>query len=81
MSAQHLARLAGGLTYAATSRPPWALLLQRTFAVDVLKCARCGGSVRVRAVVMSRATAPRIRGALQAKPSGARDPPSATAAA
>jgi hypothetical protein len=81
VSAKHLARLAGGLTYAATSRPPWALLLQRTFAVDVLKCARCGGTVRVRAVVTSRATAARILAALQAKPSGARDPPSAAAVA
>ncbi len=43
-------------TSAATPRPrrlPWAELLKRSFAVDILRCARCGGPRQVLAVVMS----------------------------
>ena len=32
---------------AEPSRHPWSWLLQRVFAVDVLKCERCGGRLRL----------------------------------
>jgi hypothetical protein len=73
LSAAHLTRIAGGLLYAATSRLPWATLLRRTFDIDISRCARCGGHVRVRAVITEAALAARILGAIQNK--RARDPP------
>ena len=73
VSVTHLARIAGGLLYAATSRVPWALLLRRCFEVDVLRCARCGGRVRVRAVVTNHAVAGEILACIAKK--RARDPP------
>ena len=36
----------GGLLYAVAARLGWAQLLQRTFAVDVLKCPTCHGRLR-----------------------------------
>ena len=35
------------MLYAATPRVDWATLLRRSFDVDVLACARCGGRLRV----------------------------------
>ena len=32
---------------AELSRYPWSWLLQRVFAVDVLKCEKCGGRLRI----------------------------------
>ena len=78
LSVAHLTRIAGGLLYAATSRVPWALLLRRCFDVDVSRCARCGGNVRVRAVVTDPAVAADILASLANK--RARDPPSAVGA-
>jgi hypothetical protein len=40
-------RLAGGELYAATRRMPWRELLNRTFHVDVERCASCGGRLKV----------------------------------
>jgi hypothetical protein len=51
LSVRHWDRLRGGLLYAATSRVDWARLLRRTFDVDVLQCAKCGGRLRVLAVL------------------------------
>ena len=73
LSARHLARIGGGLLYAATSNVPWATLLARTFEVDVKACARCGGRLEVRAVVTDHDIARRI---LDAMPAAARAPPS-----
>jgi hypothetical protein len=47
LSVRHWDRLLGGALYAATPRLPWAQLLRRTFAVDVLACLTCGGQLRV----------------------------------
>ena len=72
LSVRHLARIGGGLLYAATSNVPWATLLARTFDVDVKACARCAGRLEVRAVVTDYAIARKI---LQAIPTTARAPP------
>ena len=32
---------------AEPSRHPWSWLLQRVFAVDILKCEKCGGRLRI----------------------------------
>ena len=45
---------------AATYRIDWASLLKRVFAVDVLKCARCDGRLRVLAVIDEPAAIERI---------------------
>ena len=47
LSVKHWERLLGGALYAATPRLDWASLLRRSFQVDVLECARCGGRLRV----------------------------------
>ena len=47
LSVRHWDRLIGGALYAATPRLDWASLLRRSFQVDVLECARCGGRLRV----------------------------------
>ena len=72
LSASHLARIGGGLLFAATSNVPWAMLLARTFEVDVKACARCSGRLEVRAVVTDHHIARRI---LDAIPAAARAPP------
>jgi hypothetical protein len=38
----------------------WASLLQRTFEVDVLACARCGGRLRVLSVITEPTAVRRI---------------------
>jgi hypothetical protein len=44
---KHWNRLLGGSLYAASPRVDWASLLRRSFEVDVLACANCGGRLRV----------------------------------
>ncbi len=61
LSARHLARIGGGLLYAASSNVPWATLLARTVDVDVKACARCAGRLQVRAVVIDREIARKVR--------------------
>lgn len=51
LSFAHWQRLLEGELYASSSRVDWATLLRRTFDVDIRRCARCDGAVRVRAVV------------------------------
>jgi hypothetical protein len=72
LSTRHLARIGGGLLFAATSNVPWATLLARTFEVDVKACSRCAGRLEVRAVVTDHDIASRI---LDAIPTAARAPP------
>jgi hypothetical protein len=67
LALEHIARLCGGLLYAATSQIPWAILLERTFEVDVQACKRCDGRLRVRAVVTQPDVARRILDALRNK--------------
>lgn len=60
---------------------PWHLLLKRTFGVDALQCAQCGGRLRVRAVVAGVWLAPKLlavlgRPATVPLPLRARDSPS-----
>jgi hypothetical protein len=45
-------------------RRDWADLLQKTFQADVLKCARCGGRMRLIALVERRETAEKILAAM-----------------
>jgi hypothetical protein len=47
LAVRHWERLLSGALYAATARVDWATLLHRSFDVDVLACAQCGGRLRV----------------------------------
>lgn len=47
-------------TPAASYRVPWAQLLKKTFAADVLTCDKCGGPRRIVACVFSSAVAREI---------------------
>jgi hypothetical protein len=66
LSVKHWDRLLGGLLYAASPRIDWASLLRRSFEVDVLQCAVCGGRMRVLgeviqpAMVGNRSTDPMV---------------------
>jgi hypothetical protein len=51
LATRHWDRLLGGQLYAAAPRVDWATLLRRTFDVDVLRCASCGGRLHVRGEV------------------------------
>jgi hypothetical protein len=50
---------------------PWAELLRRTFAIEV-KCAKCGGPLRLIALIKKRETIERILVAMHLVPSGPR---------
>jgi hypothetical protein len=73
LSADHWHRLVDGELYASCSRPEWALLLKRTFEVDVQECVRCGGRLALHAVVTDPETVTKILSAL----ARARDSPNA----
>jgi hypothetical protein len=60
IAVRHWNRLLGGLLYAATPRVDGATLLRRSFAVDVLKCPKCHGRLRVMAVITEREPVRRI---------------------
>jgi hypothetical protein len=71
LSVRHWGRLLGGVLYAATPRVDWSALLRRSFQVDVMACARCGGRLRVLAVITERESVRRILAHLGLPP----DPP------
>jgi hypothetical protein len=60
LSVRHWDRLLGGVLYAAKPRVDWSALLRRTFQVDVMACAKCGGRLRVLAVITEREPVRRI---------------------
>jgi hypothetical protein len=79
LAVRHWDRLLGGVLYAATPRVDWAALLRRSFEVDVMACARCGGRLRVLAVITEREPVRRILAHLGLPPAApplarARDP-------
>jgi hypothetical protein len=55
-----------------TSRHPWAWLLQRVFAVDIVTCPRCGGAMRLVKIANTPADIARVLADLGL---GARPPP------
>ena len=63
-SLTHWQRLHDGALLATSTYVGWASLLQRTFEVDVLRCAKCGGRLRVLAVVTDRQAIRRVLGRL-----------------
>ncbi len=79
LSVRHWDRLLDGALYAATPRVDWANLLRRSFEVDGMACAKCGGPVRVLAVITEREPARSILAHLglptdATPPARARDP-------
>lgn len=60
LSVRHWDRLLSGALYAATQRVEWAVLLRRSFDVDVMACAKCGGRLRVVAAITEREPVQRI---------------------
>ena len=61
-----------GLPGARARRLRWAQLLQRVFAIDALRCPRCGATLRLLAVIVDQAVA---RAILDCIGSPARSPP------
>jgi hypothetical protein len=51
ISVRHWRRLHDGALLATSPRVDWAALLRRTFEVDVLACPKCGGQLKVMAVI------------------------------
>jgi hypothetical protein len=60
LSVRHWDRLMRGVLYAATPSVDWARLLRRSFDVDVMKCPRCEGRLRVLTVITERDVVQRI---------------------
>jgi hypothetical protein len=60
LSVRHWDRLLGGVLYAATPRVEWAALLRRSFDVDVMRCPKCGGRLRVLGVITDHEPVRRI---------------------
>ena len=59
---------------------PWAELMKRSFAIDVEKCPRCGGRMKLRALITETSSIKRFLRSLgepteAPRPSPARDPP------
>ena len=51
ISVGHWNRILDGALYAASSRVDWAVLLQRTYGVDAMRCPRCAARMRVMATI------------------------------
>jgi hypothetical protein len=51
LAVRHWQRLHDGALLAATAYVDWAMLMRRSFDVDVLACAKYGGRLRVLAVI------------------------------
>jgi hypothetical protein len=56
----HWNRLLNGELLATSPRVAWAILLKRTYSVDAMVCPRCGGHLRLMAVINDRAAARKI---------------------
>jgi hypothetical protein len=69
--------------HAPSATMPWAELLKRTFAFDVLRCERCGGRARVIAAITEPKTIDKILAHLQGpklhSPAAPRAPPNISA--
>ena len=46
----------GGICHTNQKRIPWAQLLKRTFKIDVLKCDKCGGRMKLLGLVFDQPT-------------------------
>jgi hypothetical protein len=51
LAVRHWQRLRDGALLAASPYVDWATLMRRSFDVDVLACARCGGRLHLLAVI------------------------------
>ena len=60
ITVHHWDRLLGGVLLATSPRVPWAMLLRRTFEMDVTRCPRCLGRMRMLSVITQRATIQKI---------------------
>jgi len=60
ITVSHWNRLLNGELLATSPRVAWATLLKRTYSVDAMICPRCGGRLRLMAVINDRATAHKI---------------------
>jgi hypothetical protein len=78
LSVRHWERLENGALMASSPRVDWPTLMRRTFSVDVLACAHCGGRLRVLAVLTEEAAVSKILAHLKMPTTG---PPMARARA
>jgi hypothetical protein len=78
LALDHWNRLNSGALVATSPRVDWALLMRRTFDVDVLECPKCTGKLRVLALVDDPTIATQILDELEIPrtppPKRARDP-------
>ena len=56
----HWNRIEGGELFATSSRVDWAVLLQRTFGFDALRCPQCDAKMRVLATYHEPTTVKKI---------------------
>jgi hypothetical protein len=60
MTIRHWNRLLDGALYAASSRVDWAVLLQRTYGFDAMRCPKCAARLRVMATLIEPAIVKKI---------------------
>ncbi|MBW2456705.1 MAG: transposase [Deltaproteobacteria bacterium] len=75
ITAQHLERLLDGRLLATGPRLTWAQLLQRTYAIDLGTCPRCGGRMKPIAQIHDPAVIRRILDHLDDKPAAGHPAP------
>jgi hypothetical protein len=78
LSVRHWERIRCGALAATSARIDWPTLMSRTFDVDVLECSKCGGRLRIVALIDDEDTATAILDELAIErtppPTRARDP-------
>ena len=79
ITVKHWNRILQGELFANSSRVDWALLMQRTFGFNALKCPKCAATLRILATILEPAEVKKILSHLgirtEALPRGrARDP-------
>jgi hypothetical protein len=56
LTVKHWHRLLDGALFATSSRVDWAVLMQRTFGFDALRCPKCAHKMRILATITEPAT-------------------------
>ncbi|MFS8067973.1 MAG: hypothetical protein ACMG6S_16590, partial [Byssovorax sp.] len=60
LTVKHWNRIQEGALFASSSRVDWAILMQRTFGVDALKCPKCAAKMRILATLTDPAEVKKI---------------------
>ena len=60
LTVKHWSRILEGELFASSSRVDWAILMQRTFGFDALRCPKCAAKMRILATLTDAAEVKKI---------------------